>query len=449
MRTLYRSAAYRMAFACCLVFAVATALLGGAVYYAAHAAFATQMDASIVQAAGGLKAEYHDDGIPGLIEAISQREGHGPDALGYALFDATGRRIGGTLDTPLPPIGWQKISFLDPVEGPDPARALVEPLAAGHRLVVAADLEPLEQIDHTILTLFAGAFVVLLLFGLAGALLLGSYLRRRLARIEATADGIIAGDLSRRMTLGPYDDEFDRVAASLNAMLDRIASLIANLRQVTSDLAHDLRTPLARLRNQLESLQGGIAPGEQRQAVEGAVERADEVLQLFDAILRISELEEGSLRRNFASLDLCRLVEDLGESHAALAEDAGRTLTVETEGSCLVEGDRELIAQALINLIENALRHTPHKTTIRLGARSEADEVVAFVQDDGPGIPEAERARVLERFVRLEASRSTPGHGLGLSLVQAIAIAHGARLTMSGSVGDFEVALHFPKRSAS
>lgn len=443
-----RSAAYRMAFAASLTFAMTTLLLGAAIFYAAHAAFAREMDASIEQGAKGLMAEYRDDGIDGLSEAIRGREGGGPNALGYALFDPAGRRIGGSLNAAMPPLGWHTISFLDPIEGPDPARAMITLLPGEYRLVIAADLEPLEQIDRTILALFAGAFAAVLLIGVFGALVFGGYLRRRLARIEATADAIVAGDLSRRMVLGPRNDEFDRVAASLNAMLDRIAGLIANLRQVTSDLAHDLRTPLARLRNKLETLQAHVEPRSRRAAVDDAVERADEVLQLFDAILRISELEEGSLRRRFAAVDLCKLVRELAETHAPLAEDDGKTWSMQADGQCFVDGDRELIAQAMINLIENALRHTPAGTAIQIGATRGFGEVVAFVRDNGRGIPEAERERVLQRFVRLEEARSTPGHGLGLSLVRAIADAHNASISMSGN-GDFEVAIHFPASGAA
>jgi signal transduction histidine kinase len=447
MTTIFRSAAYRMAFAVSLAFAVATLLLGAAIFYAAHVAFRQELDASIEQAATGLMAEYRDDGVNGLSEAISQRETQGTDALIYAVFDPNGHRIGGSMNVQMPSPGWQTIDFIDPVEGPDPARALITQLPGGNRLVVAADLEPLERIDRIILSLFAAAFGVVLLIGIIGALVFGSYLRGRLTRIEATADAIVAGDLSRRMALGPRRDEFDRVAASLNVMLDRIAGLIANLRQVTSDLAHDLRTPLARLRNQLETLHGQVTGEEERNAVEQAVERSDEVLQLFDAILRISELEEGSLKRRFARVDLCKLVRELGETHAPLAEDDGKALTVRADWECFVEGDRELIAQAMINLIENALRHTPAGTHIEIGARHGLGEVVAFVRDSGPGIPEAERERALQRFVRLEEARSTPGHGLGLSLVRAIASAHDAPISMSGTNG-FEVALHFDERSA-
>lgn len=446
MRVLLNSAAYRIAFGYSLAFALATLLLGLAVHYAAHAAFVRQIDASIDQATTGVMAEFRDDGLRGVIEAVRQRENGGPVSLGYAIFDRRGRRIAGELNTTMPPLGWHPINFVDPQEGLDPARAKATALGPSHRLVVAADLEPLERIDGTILTMFGIAFAALLLFGVTGALLLGAYLRRKLARIDDTARAIVAGELSRRMAIGPRLDEFDRVGDSINAMLDRISGLLANLRQVTSDLAHDLRTPLARLRNQLERLGDDMANDDRRETIYAAVESTDDVLKLFDAILRISELEEGSLKRGFSNLDLGGLVEEIAESHLALAEDSGKSLSVLIEdGDNMVQGDRELIAQALINLIENALRHTPRGAAIGISVQSDPGDIAMVVRDNGPGIPETHHARVLERFVRLEASRSTPGHGLGLSLVQAVARAHGASLALRDCKPGLEVALHFPR----
>lgn len=449
MRGLLDSAAYRIAFASSLAFALATLVLGAAVFQASHAAFARQMERSIEQASGDVLAEMEDDGIAGVIEAVRNREAAGPDALGYAIFDPSGRRLAGSIDMPLPPPGWSDVRFRDPVEGPDPARAKTVVLANGYRLAVVADKEPLEQIHATILIIFGLAFASLLIITVAIGLVLGAYLRRRLARIETTAAAIADGDLSERMAIGPRGDEFDRVAVALNAMLDRIAGLVANLRQVTSDLAHDLRTPLMRLRNQLETMQDRSGADRERAGqVADAVDRAEEVLQLFDAILRISELEEGSLRRNFSTLDLDALVADLGESHLPLAEDAGKQLVVRVEGALHAIGDRELIAQALINLIENALRHTGSASEIEIGTRDEGGRPVAYVADDGPGIPTGERGRVLERFVRLEASRSTPGHGLGLSLAAAVAAAHRAELRLRDRSPGLEVALVFPEHAA-
>lgn len=438
------SAAYRIAFVSWIAFAIATLLVGGAVLYATHAAFARQMDANLQQASVSIAAELHDDGIAGIVEAIRNREAARSDAFGYALYAPTGQRIAGSLNAAAPALGWRDIIFRDPVEGPDAARARTIALPNGYRLTVAADKEPLEHIDETILAIFGAALAGLLALGLAGAFVLGAYLRRRLTRIEATAGAIAGGDLTRRMAVGARGDEFDRVAVSLNAMLDRIAGLIANLRQVTSDLAHDLRTPLMRLRNRLDGLH---EPGEDHARtakIDDAVARADEVLRIFAAILRISELEEGSLRRNFTQIDLTALVEDLGDSHRPLAEDLSKPLSVVTGERVTVVGDRELIAQALINLIENALRHTPEGSAVAMGVREEDGRPVAYVADNGPGIPEAQRGRVLERFVRLEESRSSPGNGLGLSLVAAIVAAHGAELRLSGRAPGLEVAILFP-----
>lgn len=444
MRLLPRSAANRIALIGFLVYALATLVLGGAVLLASHAAFSRQIDANIEQASDALQVEYRGDGLNGVIEAISQQRGPGPISLGTALFEPGGRRIAGNLVTSMPEPGWQRITFIDPAEGPDPARAKVSLLPGGYRMVVAADLESLEAIDRTILGMFSLAFAALLTFGILGAFALAAYLRRRLHGIEATAVAITSGDLGQRARVGEADDEFDRVAISLNAMLDRIAGLIANLRQVTGDLAHDLRTPLARLRNQLEAMRHPVSEDDRISSLDRAVEQADDVLTLFEAILRISELKEGGLHRAFSPIDLSGLVADIGDSHLPLAEDRNHDLRLAVEGGIAVEGDRELIAQAVINLIENALRHTPDGSTVELGARRDGDKAVVMVRDNGPGIAESDRTRVQDRFVRLEGARSTPGHGLGLSLVRAIADIHRAELVLGDANPGLVVELRFP-----
>jgi signal transduction histidine kinase len=427
-----------------MAYAAAMLLLGVAVFAATHAAFVRQLDSSIDQATAALTGEFRDDGIRGLSEAIAQQHGPGPIALGTALFAPDGRHMAGNIDTPMPTPGWQRIVFADPLEGPDPARAKVTALPGGYRLVVAADFESLEAIDRTILGMFALAFAVLLVLGLGGAVLLARYLRRRLSTIEATAEAIVAGKLDQRALVGSADDEFDRVAASLNAMLDRIAGLIANLRQVSADLAHDLRTPLAGLRNQLEALRSERDNSARAAMAECAVGKADDILALFGAILRISEVEEGSLRKAFASLDVTALVTDLGETLTPLAEDSGHQLEIMAQSGLTVRGDRELLSQAIINLVENALRHTPAGSNICLSAKQAGPAIAIEVRDNGSGIPESDRDRVQQRFVRLEASRSTPGHGLGLSLAAAIAQVHGGTLTLADAAPGLAAAIVIP-----
>lgn len=448
MKILPRSAARRIALIGFVAYAAAMLLLGIAVFAATHAAFVRQLDTSIEQATKSLLSEYRDDGIRGLGEAIAQQHGPGPIALGSVLFSPDGRRIAGNIDTAMPKPGWQHIVFADPLEGPDPARAKVSPLPGGYRLVVAADLESLEAIDRTIMGMFALAFAALLALGLGGAMLLARYLTGRLATIEATAKAIVAGNLDQRAVVGSADDEFDRVAASLNAMLDRIAGLITNLRQVSADLAHDLRTPLASLRNQLEVMRAGTDSPSSAAMAEAAVGKADEILALFGAILRISEVEEGSLRKAFAPLDLAALVIDLGETLIPLAEDSYHRLEVFAQAGLTARGDRELLSQAIINLVENGMRHTPAGSNISLEATSVGQSIIVEVRDDGPGIPEGERARVLRRFVRLESSRSTPGHGLGLSLVTAIAQIHGGTLTISDAGPGLAATIVIPGETA-
>lgn len=444
MSWLRASAARRIALISFCAYAVAMLLVAGAVYLATHAAFSRQINLSIEHASAALMVEYHDEGLTGLSRAVAMQQSPGPIALGSAVFGADGRHLAGNLATEAPAPGWHRITFFDPLEGPDTARAKVTLLPGGERLVVAADLEDLQAIDRAILGIFAGAMLVLLGIGVGGALVLARYLRAKLAVIEDTASAIVAGDFARRAPIGHNGDEFDRVAASLNAMLDQITSLIANLRQVSADLAHDLRTPLTGLRNHLERM---AANGGEQVAM--ALTRTDEVLELFEAILRISEVEEGSLRRAFTRLDLAALLGELSETLDLLAEDAGKRLETRWHPGQMVLGDRQLLAQVLINLAENAMRHTPPGASIEISVLEREGHVVLQVRDNGPGIPEADRARVLRRFVRLESSRSTPGHGLGLSLVAAIADAHGAALTLGDAGPGLIVTLTFPRKSAS
>jgi signal transduction histidine kinase len=381
-----------------------------------------------------------------LREAITARENGGPaNPYGYALYDRTGRRIAGALDTPMPRPGLRDIIFTDPREGTDPARAMTTILPDGHVLTVALDPEALERIDATILGFFGIAFVLVLAIGVGGALILGAYLRRRIERISGTARAIVAGDFGQRVPVGTRNDEFDQLARALNVMLDRIAQLLDNLRQVSSDVAHDLRTPLARLRNSLEAALDGTAD---RPALKSALKQSDELLSLFAAILRISEVEGGEIGRSFAPIDVARLAIDLCETYVPAVGDRGRNLSCRASGEATVRGDRELIAQALINLLDNAQAHTPEGTMIVVALDQDATTVRLSVADNGPGVAEEDRERIVHRFVRLEGSRSTQGNGLGLNLVAAIAAAHGGRLVIDDNTPGLRATIELPRATA-
>lgn len=442
-----RSAAYRIAFVSSAWFALAIAVIGLIIFWATHIAFTRQLDAAMADEAATLVAEYRLDGESELADAIAQREKlTSRDRLFYAVFASDGRRLYGSFDTPRPALGLHDIGFVDPAEGPDWGRGLAVDIGRGKRLLVAADREHIEQIDRTVISVFAAGFGLVVLFGIAGALLLGGYLRRRLGAISGAAEAIVGGGLDRRMPVSARGDEFDRLARSLNLMLDRIEGLVENVRQVSSDVAHDLRTPLARVRNQLErGLTLNCDPPSRREIIEEGICSIDEVLALFAAILRIAEVESGKIRHIFASVDLSALATELAESYAPAIADGGRSFEWSVAAGLVIQGDRDLLAQAIVNLIENAQHHTPPGTRIRLDLAADPNVIRLSLSDTGPGVPAPDHHRIQQRFIRLERSRSTPGHGLGLNLVAAVVRLHHARLAFGDNRPGLIVDIEFPR----
>ena len=442
------SAAYCIAFAYAAAFAVGIALLGAAVFYAIHLSFVRELDTGLTEEASALREEYSSGGNTELAEAIAKREAADPrDLSAYGVFSATGVRLYGSIDAKMPRLGFADIAIRDHQGRPDIGRSLGVQLKGGERLIVATDLEPVEQVDKTILTIFAAGFAGVIMLGFAAALVLGGYLRRRLEKLSLSAAAIIAGDISHRMPVSRRSDEFDRLAGSLNAMLERNESLLNNLRQVSGDVAHDLRTPLTRLRNQLDAGQQAVEPGTKGGAIiSGAIEKVDEILALFAAILRISEIEGGQLAHRFEKVDLSELVNEIAESYAPAIEDQGRTLVWAVEAGITASVDRDLIAQALVNLVENAQRHTPAGSAIAIELRELSSDIALLtVADDGPGVAEADWARITKRFVRLDRSRSTSGYGLGLNLVAAVARMHGGNLTFADNGPGLAASITIPK----
>lgn len=437
MRNLLRSAAYRIAFRYAAAFALAILLLGAATFFLADAEFRRQRDSV-------LSEEMEDLANEGL----GQRMIHELDERGrlhtrrdyaYALFDPAGRRIGGSLDIARPPIGYSLVQFHDLAGEWEEGRAKAISLSDGSRLVVALDSEAIETIDRTILTVFAIAFVGVLAIGIGGALMLGRYLRLRLGAISQTARAIVAGQGEQRIAIGQRGDEFDEVALVLNAMLDRIDGLMENLRQVSSDVAHDLRKPLLRLRNQLD-LVGAVEGAEHR-----AIELLDEILKLFTAILRIAEVEGGGLENYMARVDLSIHVENIASGYASAFADSGHPFDWTIAPDIAVLGDRGILVQSVANLLDNARIHTPSGTAVRLELAAEDTAARLTVSDNGPGVSDNERGLLLRRFFRAEASRTTPGNGLGLSLVAAAAYAHGGTIAIDDSGPGLRITVTLPR----
>ena len=317
------------------------------------------------------------------------------------------------------------------------------PAASG--LLVGRDVEDRLQIEAQIRRTLGWGLALTLLLGLAGGFLMSRGMLGRVDAINRTTRRIMAGDLSQRIALKGSRDEFDQLAANLNAMLDQIERLLGGMRQVTDNIAHDLRTPLNRLRSRIEvALLQQPGRAETRALLEATLADAQAMIGTFNALLDIARAEAGSERGGFEEVDLTALGRDLADLYRPVAEDKQLTFEYHCLPGMALRANRHLLAQALANLLDNAVKYTPPGGCVRLEVGRGASGPVIAVTDSGPGIPEAERARVLQRFVRLDATRSTPGSGLGLSLVDAVAKLHGAELMLTDNRPGLKVSLAFP-----
>jgi len=383
---------------------------------------------------------YAEDGADGLAAAIAEFAAEDEDIL-LGHYGAAGQ-LAGTLTLAAPAAGW---SVLAP-EGVDEDEALWVKTAAlpdGSWISAAASSEVYHDVAELTLAAAAWAVAIALPLALLCGALLGRAVLGRLAPIAETAAGVREGALSRRAPVGADGDEFDRLAADINAMLESIESLTRNLRNVSVGIAHELRTPLARIRNRLVELQALHRVAGTDDAIETVLVDMDQALETFDALLKIGQIEADAERKGFETVALSDLVADLAEIFEPVAAEQGKRLSARIEPGVELRGNRALLAQLVSNLLENAIEHTPAGTSILLElGRNGASHVLA-VEDDGPGVPPAERERIFDRFYRLERSRAHPGNGLGLSLVRSICSLHGLaiRLIPHATGARFEVAI--------
>ena len=302
----------------------------------------------------------------------------------------------------------------------------------GLYLFVGWSTHQLLEMEEMVVGSFAWGLAASIVLALAGGLIMSGRLMHRIETVSTTSRNIIGYDLQERLPVTRAGDELDHLAGSINAMLDRIQGLMNNLREVSTDIAHDLRTPLTRLRQKMElAMRQGADVDREHDTLESAVAEIDSILGIFGALLRIAQIESGALRSSFTIIDLSELIVTVAELYRPMAEENGQTLNEAIETTLKVKGDRELLMQLLANLVENALRHTPRGSIVSICARKSDRFVAISVIDNGTGIPEDRRQKVLQRFFRLESSRTTLGNGLGLSLVSAIAKVHDADLVLS------------------
>jgi signal transduction histidine kinase len=425
-------------------FSLAVAVLGLITILSTRAALTEQFDTRLRADSAEVLEGYEDRGLYGMLREMAEA-GQEPGALLFGVQTKDGAPIQGPLAGLHTPLGLSRARLA--LRGKtETLRVTTEEVDGRYRLIVGDKSDRIDKLDGEVVWRFGLAFAGLLAVGVIAGFALSRAVHKRMAAISGTAEAIIDGDLGRRVPVRG-DDDLSRLAVTINRMLDRIGALMDNLRQVTSDVAHDLRTPLNRLRQRLERAARQAEEPAHRAEIEGALRDIDAILATFAALLRISEVEAGARRAAFRPVDLQALARAVAEDFAPAAEDAGHRLEFEEGPAAWIEGDAELLTQMTVNLVENALRHTPQGCTVRLSTSVEPGAAALVVVDNGPGVPDAERSRLFDRFYRLERSRSTPGSGLGLAMVQAVARLHRGEARLSDGLPGLKARVVFPATS--
>jgi len=451
---IHRTLVFRLTALYCLVFAASVGVLFAVVWIVTSRTMTRQIAAGAQREAVALADEYRATDPLTTAASIERRLRRGGLPY-YLLQDASGEAIAGNIAPVEPILGFLELQVRLQAQGdgssgqaPEDRRHAIGYgvlLSDGTFVLAADDIGRLANAQRAIRTAFVIAGGISTLLAILGGLLLSAGFLRRIEAVNRTAALIMAGDLKARIPVRANGDEIDRLAANLNAMLDRIQSLMENLQQISSDVAHDLRTPLARLRQNLESARSTATTADEfHVAIDAATAQTQSLLETFSALLRIAQIESGSRKAGFSRVDMSELLEFVATTFQPVAEDQGRLLLSRIEPGMLISGDRELLLQLTTNLVENAIRHTPQGTTIELHLKRDGSHIVEVVADDGRGIPPEEREKVFRRFYRLEMSRTTPGSGLGLALVAAVAELHGALIALHDRAPGLSVELRFP-----
>lgn len=436
---LLRTSTFRLAALYLVVFALSVGALLGYVYWNTALLLERQTDETIRAEVQALADQYRFRGLRGIIDTIQRRAEDDRGSL-YLLTDSAGRRIAGNLDG-LPPQAQdeeQWIEFpLDVVRGGHKenhvARAFHADLAGDFDLIVGRDVDALRQFAGIMRVTLLYALAIALVLGLGGGLLMSRNFLRRVDAITAASQSIMDGNMAGRMPVSGSGDELDRLALALNQMLDQIERLMAGMKEVSSNVAHDLKTPLTRIKAMVEAALRSEKPDDYRAALERTVDESDRLLQTFNALLSIARAEAGQARSGLEPVDAGMIIEDVAELYEPMVEEQGGSLKIEMEKGLLVRADRQLLAQALSNLIDNALKYGGHEeqgAEITVKGAVSNNQVVISVGDHGIGIAPEDRGRVTERFVRLDASRARPGNGLGLSLVSGVMKLHEGALVL-------------------
>ena len=449
-----KTSTFRLAAIYLLVFALSVGAILAYVFWNTAGLLERQTDATIRAEVQALADQYRILGLRGIVDTIQRRSAERGGGV-YLLADSSGKRVAGNLESTPPQViddtGW--IDFpLDIKVGETvqrrSARAFHADLTGDYELIVGRDVQELRLFGDIIRRTLYWALGIALVLGLGGGWLTSRNFLRRVDAITDASRAIMGGDLSSRMPIAGSGDELDKLARSLNEMLDQIERLMMGMKDVSSNVAHDLKTPLTRLRARVESALRSNSKTEYRAALDKTIEESDRLLQTFNALLSIARAESGQSREMLQAIDAHDIVEDVAELYAPIAEEAGGTLTASAAAGLNVLVDRQLLSQALSNLVDNALKYgvteEEPKPVIAIEGKRDQNSVVIVVGDRGAGIPTEDRARVLDRFVRLDSSRSKPGNGLGLSLVAGVMKLHGGTLVLEVNAPGLRAKLVLP-----
>lgn len=445
---LLRSTPFRLALTFAFLFMLAFILSGAIVYQMMSADLAEQLDDTIKESYAVVAATYADKDLKELVETV---ESHSARSLRkeqlFSLTDAAGNRLAGNFTAAGLPDGFSVFGAVLPGVPPDTEYRAYSGAVGGNTLTIAFSLSETEELETIMLMSFGWATLIITGLAVAGGALLASRVQHRLDGIAATMVDVSHGRLDTRIPRTGKGDDIDIVSSQINAALDRLSGLVEGMKQVSANIAHDLKTPLNRLQMILDTASEKNLSG-QKVASELAEAHAEslQINETFDALLRIAQIEAGARKARFTDVDLGEILQTIAEIYTDVAEDDGKSLSsVELhQAAGRIHGDPELLTQMFANLVENALRHCPPGTTIRLSVARQGDHVLAAVADNGPGIPADEREKVFQRLYRLDHSRSTPGSGLGLSLVRAIADLHGASIALEDCEPGLAVVVSFP-----
>ena len=445
-----RSTRTRVAGFMVILFLAAFGVSGLATWLALTAPVEESTQASLLREASQVTGLYATHSRAQALKLIATREKR-PTGYNFLITDPAGRRLDGDLPEQAFPDGLTTFKWKAPplATGDDDVRMLVMTVRMpdGVRVSLGEDLERSRQLQVSFLRTFILTSGAALFIALAVGLSYVTRILRRIELIAATADAVSAGEIGLRAPVRPPErrDDIDHLAIAMNGMLDEIERLLVSVRQVSDDVAHDLRTPLAHLRQRVEvALAGPPDMDAYRQALNGAVEKIDDVLATFEALLRIGQLEAGANLAAFQPVDIAETARSVAEAFRPSAEDAGHELSVVAARPEIVQGERSLITQMVANFVENALIHTPKGTTIELRVERIGPVVRLVVEDDGLGVAPAEREQIFRRFYRVDRSRTTPGSGLGLSLAAAVAHAHGADIRAEDAAPGLRIVVDFP-----